>query len=122
MVKRAAALWPPTRRGAWFECARRAGFTPPLSLLELLRRRGRIRAEDLARLDLAEPIDLHEVKRAWLSALDSVEPFVASRSAEELGCLYFSASMRAFVDPRQATDAVRHFGRPGGVLPRIAES
>jgi hypothetical protein len=28
---------------------------------------------------------------------------------------------RSFVDPRNAADAVPHFGRPGGVLPRIAE-
>lgn len=103
----------------WAACGKDPGFTP-LSLLELLRRRGKIRAEDLARLDLAEPLDLHEVKRAWLAALDAVEPFVASRPAGEIGCLYHSASKRAFVDPRDAADAVPHFGRPGGVLPRIA--
>jgi len=105
----------------WAACGKDPGFTP-LSLLELLRRRGKIRGEDLARLDLAGPVDLHEAKRAWLAALDSVEPFVASRPTEELGCLYYSGSMRAFVDPRQAKDAAPHFGRPGGVLPRIAES
>jgi len=105
----------------WAACGKDPGFTP-LSLLELLRRRGTIRAEDLARLDLSEPIDLHAMKRAWLEALDSVEPFVASRPPEEIGCLYHSASRRAFVDPREVTDAVPHFGRPGGVLPRIADS
>jgi hypothetical protein len=105
----------------WAACGKDPGFTP-LSLLELLRRRGRVRAEDLARLELAEPLELHEVKRAWLAALDSVEPFVASRPAEEIGCLYHSASTHAFVDPRQVVDAVPHFGRPGGVLPRIADS
>jgi hypothetical protein len=105
----------------WAACGKDPGFTP-LSLLELLRRRGRIHAEDLARLDLSEPLDLHTVKRAWLTALDSVEPFVASRPAEEIGCLYYSPSVRAFVDPRQAIDALPHFGRPGGVLPRIADS
>jgi len=102
----------------WAACGKDPGFTP-LSLLELLRRRGRVRAEDLARLDLAEPIDLHAMKRAWLEALDSVEPFVAARPAEEIGCLYYSASQRAFVDPGEWGDAVPHFGRPGGVLPRI---
>lgn len=70
----------------------------------------------------AEPIDLHDLKCAWLAALDSVESFVASRPAEELGCLYYSAAMHAFADPRHAADAAPHFGRPGGVLPRIAES
>ena len=104
----------------WAACGKDPGFTP-LSLLELLRRRGRVRAEDLARLDLAEPTDLHATKRAWLAALDSVEPFVATRPPEQIGCLYHSASRGVFVDPRDATDAVPHFGRPGGVLPRLPD-
>jgi hypothetical protein len=70
----------------WAACGKDPGFTP-LSLLELLRRRGRVRAEDLARLDLVEPIDLHALKGAWLEALDSVEPFVASRPPEEIAGL-----------------------------------
>ena len=102
----------------WAACGKDPGFSP-LSLLDLLRRRGRIRAEDLARLDLVEPVDLHATKGSWLEALDSVEPFVASRPPDEVGCLYHSASRRAFVDPREVADAVPHFGRPGGVLPRI---
>ena len=105
----------------WAACGKDPGFTP-LSLLELLRRRGRIRSEDLARLDLAVPVDLRDAKRAWLQALDSVEPFVASRPAGEIGCLYYSPSARAFVDPRDVADAVPHFGRPGGVLPRVVAS
>jgi hypothetical protein len=105
----------------WAACGKDPGFTP-LSLLELLRRRGRIRQEDLARLDLSEPLDLHATKCAWLEALGSVGPFVTSRPAEQIGCLYYSFSRRSFVDPREATDAVPHFGRPGGVLPRVLES
>ena len=105
----------------WAACGKDPGFTP-LSLLELLRRRGRIRAQDLERLDLAESVDLPSIKNSWLEALDSVEPFVASRPSEEIGCLYYSASQREFVDPREVTDAVPHFGRPGGVLPRVTDS
>jgi hypothetical protein len=104
----------------WAACGKDPGFTP-LSLLELLRRRGRIRAEDLARLDLAEPVDLQSLKREWLDALDSVEPFVQSRPSDEIGCLYYSASQKRFVDPREVSDAVPHFGRPGGVLPRVVD-
>lgn len=104
----------------WAACGKDPGFTP-LSLLELLRRRGRIRGEDLARLDLAESVDLHSMKESWLEALDSVEPFVASRPPEEIGSLYYSAAQREFVDPREVTDAVPHFGRPGGVLPRVVD-
>jgi hypothetical protein len=105
----------------WAACGKDPGFTP-LSLLELLRRRGRVRAEDLQRLDLAAPVDLHATKQAWLGALDSVGAFVSARPPEEIGCLYYSVSQRAFVDPREASDAVPHFGRPGGVLPRVTDS
>ena len=104
----------------WAACGKDPGFTP-LSLLELLRRRGRVREEDLARLDLAVPIDLQALKQEWLEALDSVETFVTSRPPEEIGCLYYSASRRDFVDPREVSDSIPHFGRPGGVLPRIAD-
>jgi len=104
----------------WAACGKDPGFTP-LSLLDLLRRRGQVREEDLARLDLAEPVDLHVLKRAWLQVLDSVAPFVESRPPGEMGCLYYSATNEKFVDPREAADAIPHFGRPGGVLPRVVE-
>lgn len=104
----------------WAAPGKDPGFTP-LSLLELLRRRGRVTSEDLARLDLAAPVDLRELKQEWLAALDSVEPFVESRPADEIGCLYYSPSRRAFVDPCEVGDAVPHFGRPGGVLPRVKD-
>ena len=104
----------------WAACGKDPGFTP-LSLLELLRRRGRVRPEDLTRLRLATSIDLQQLKTEWLDALDSVEPFASSLPAEEIGCLYYSSSRRAFVDPRQVPDALPHFGRPGGVVPSIGE-
>ncbi len=105
----------------WAACGKDPGFTP-LSILELLRRRGRVRSEDLDRLDLTVAVDLQWLKSAWLEALDSVEPFVTSCPLDEIGCLYYSASHREFVDPRNAPDAVPHFGRPGGVLPRVVAS
>lgn len=58
----------------------------------------------------------------WLEALDSVEPLVTALPAAEIGCLYYSRERLAFVDPRGVPDAVAHFGRPGGVLPRIADA
>lgn len=104
----------------WAACGKDPGFTP-LSLLDFLRRRGRVRTEDLARLHLAAPINLQTLKSQWHEALNTVEPFVSSRPAEEIGCLYYSASRQAFVDPSEANDAQPHFGRPAGVLPRIDE-
>ena len=104
----------------WAAVGKDPGYAP-LSLLEMLRRRGKVRPEDLAHLDLAAPVDLVQLKSTWISALQEAEDFVLSRPPAETGCLYFSASKRQFVSPGPADvgDAVPHFGRPGGVLPRL---
>jgi hypothetical protein len=106
----------------WAAVGKDPGFSP-LSLLELLRRRGRVREEDLARLHLSEPVDLKELKAAWLAALEEADAFVRGRPPEEAGCLYYSASLGRFVDPDRpgAGPVERHFGQPGGVLPRVIE-
>jgi hypothetical protein len=104
----------------WAAVGKDPGFSP-LSLLELLRRRGRLRPEEVARLHVAEPLDLREMKEEWLSALEGADAFVRNRPAEEAGCLYYSPGQQDFVDPNrdEITDAVPHFGRPGGVLPQV---
>lgn len=109
----------------WAAVGKDPGFSPP-SLLEQLRRAGRFRPEDLARLDLVRPFDLQEGKRKWLGALAAAEAFVAERPAEEVGCLYYSPARRGFGQPEPGTDLesqgmVTHFGRPGGVLPRPSD-
>jgi hypothetical protein len=102
----------------WAAVGKDPGYTPGL-LLELLRRRGKVRPEDLNRLHLTEPVDLHELKRAWLDALEQSSAFVRSRPPDELGCLYYSRSLGKFVQPGDESDIVPHYGRPGGVLPVI---
>jgi hypothetical protein len=106
----------------WAAAGKDPGFSPG-SLLELLRGRGRLRPEDLMRLHLAQPLDVKEVKARWLDALASAEHFIASRPPEEAGCLYFAPSLQRFVDPgaNEEATAVPHYGRPGGVLPRLVE-
>jgi hypothetical protein len=97
-----------------------------LSLLELIKRRGRYRAEDFARLHLAEPFDLRAAKGTWLEALADAERFARERPPEEHGCLYYSTPQGRFVIPEPgrslASDGiVLHFGAPGGVVPRMAD-
>lgn len=106
----------------WAAPGKDPGFSP-LSLLELLRRRGRIRAEDLARLHLAEPVDLQELKVEWLAALDGADAYVRRRPPEEAGCLYYATQRHRFVDPDEpgTGPVVPHYGAPGGVLPRILD-
>jgi hypothetical protein len=97
----------------------------PLSLLELLNRRGRYHEEDFERLQLTEPFDLARARREWLGMLEAADSFAKLRPPEELGCLYYSHADRRFVVPRpditlDQQHVSLHFGRPGGVVPRVA--
>ncbi len=109
----------------WAAAGKDPGFTP-LSLLELLKRRGRYHPEDFARLHLAEVFDLVAAKQLWLQALEDAEAFVRGRPPDEAGCLYYHQRERRFVVPAagQALETqgiVPHFGAPGGVVPRVAD-
>jgi hypothetical protein len=110
----------------WAAVGKDPGFTP-LSLLELLKRRGRYRPEDFARLNLTEPFDLVTAKQTWLDALAETEAFARARPPEEIGCLYYATNKDAFVMPNahqslRDQGIVLHFGAPDGVLPRIADA
>ena len=110
----------------WAAVGKDPGLTP-LSLLELLKRRGRYRPEDFTRLHLAAAFDLPAARAAWVVALADAEAFVRQRPPGEYGCLYYSAAQQRFVQPesdRSLDDQgmVPHFGTPGGVLPRMADA
>ncbi len=108
----------------WAAAGKDPGFTP-LSLLALLRRRGKYQPEEFQRLQLTRPIDLPALKSDWLEALAAAEKFVRSSPPEEVGCLYFSKGVDRFVEPdlsRTDKKVIPHFGRPGGVLPKISEN
>jgi hypothetical protein len=109
----------------WAAVGKDPGFTP-LSLLELLKRRGRYNPEDFKRLHLASPFDLNEAKMIWLTALEQAEIFARDRPAEEVGCLYYHMQEKRFVLPRSEVSLaqqgiVTHFGVRGGVLPRLTD-
>ena len=112
----------PLGAGCWAAAGKDPGFTP-LSLLELLKRRGRFRSEEFARLLLTEPFDAIATKEKWLSALDTAGEFVRARPSAELGCLYWSIRVEGFVMPRPDEPVgellLPHFGRPGGVVPQV---
>lgn len=110
----------------WAAVGKDPGLTP-LSLLELLKRRGRYRPEDFERLHLLHAFDLFQAKEAWLAALEDAEAFVRERPPEEIGCLYYSVRREHFVVPRSDATLARqeirlHFGAPGGVLPQLTDS
>ena len=109
----------------WAAVGKDPGFTP-LSLVEFLRRRGRHRPEEVARLHMAVPFDPVVSKKLWLDALDDAEAFARSGPTEEVGCLYYSRELDGFTVPDRDRDLasqglVQHFGAPGGVLPRVLD-
>jgi hypothetical protein len=107
----------PLGASCWAAAGKDAGFTLAM-LLDLLRRRGRHRPEDFARLHLTEAVDLPKLKLRWMAALDGAEQFLATRDPGEVGCLYYSRSPGRFVEPRFADDdVVPHYGCPGGTTP-----
>jgi hypothetical protein len=104
----------------WAASGKDPGYTPVL-LSSLLRRRGRYRPEDFARLHLHLSLDLPHLKQKWLQALEEADAFILARPPDELGCLYYSKREERFVaDFEQGDpDVVPHYGRPGGVLPAL---
>ena len=109
----------------WAAVAKDPGFTPA-SLIEQLKRRGRYQPEEVSRLTLAAPLDLVKAKTAWRAALSDADKFIRERPHEEVGCLYYSPSRDCFVAPSPGISLkeqglIPHFGRPEGILPRVAE-
>jgi hypothetical protein len=116
----------PLAAACWAAVGKDLGLTP-LSLLELLKRRGHYRTEDFERLNLVEKFDLVGAKETWLAALTEADAFVRERSQEEYGCLYYSTREQRFVLPKSEIslaerEVVPHFGKPSGVLPRVADA
>lgn len=74
------------------------------------------------RFGVAIPVEL---KAWWLQALADADTFVRRRPPAEAGCLYYDTVLKTFVAPKVDEEVgdgrriVLHFGRPGGVLPRL---
>jgi hypothetical protein len=102
----------------WAAVGKDPGFTP-LSLLDIIRRRGKYRPEDFARLDLVEKVDLIAIKTLWIAAIEDAENFIHSRGSSEIGVLYFSISQAKFIMPTLTDQVILHYGRPGGILPKF---
>ena len=106
----------------WAAVGKDPGFTP-LSLLELLKRRGKFQEVDFKRLKLNRDIDIKELKLSWLNKIEEAESFISSRDPKEVGCLYYSKIKKTFIDPTtQVKDSyVLHYGKPGGVVPKVTD-
>lgn len=106
----------PLGAACWAAAGKDPGFTP-WSLLELLKRRGRVRPEEIARLAMTEPFDVIAAKEHWLSALDVAHRFVQGRPPAELGVPLLVNHGRTICDAGAGCanfgDAVAAFRSPG---------
>jgi hypothetical protein len=103
----------------WAACGKDPGFNPQ-SLLELIKRRGRVRPEDLSRLMLSKEIDLNNLKKKWLSMIEEAEDLIRWLPLDQVGCLYYNKTLKKFVTPDKSfIDTVPHFGRYTGVSPTL---
>ena len=107
---------------AWAACGKDPGYTPEF-LLEHAARHVAYTQDDLDRLALREPLDLRELKKRWLAALDRARTLVAVLPPDEVGCLYVGPH-RNPVAPNPASDGfrslIRHWGRVRGAWPSIS--
>jgi len=102
----------------WAACGKDRGVNPVM-LLDLLSRKGRLRQENLHRLDLNGPFDLAREVPAFREALTRGREWVETRPMEETGCLYRRTEGGAFFAPIPGDEYEIHAGAPGGVLPVI---
>lgn len=106
----------------WAACGKDQGFTPR-SLLDFANRHMKFRAEDLARENLARPIDLMQLKEAWLKAVDQAETLFARLPLAEVGCLYLTPSFQPITPDPASPDfpaLIRHYGSIRGAWPVVA--
>jgi hypothetical protein len=106
---------------AWAACGKDPGYSPAF-LLDHAGRHVRYTQDQLDRLNLRDPLNVRELKRQWLAAVEQAHRLVEVLPETDLGCLYV-ASDGAPVTPDPATSSFRvlrrHFGSVRGAWPSI---
>lgn len=106
---------------AWAACGKDPGYTPEF-LLDQSARHTAYTQTEIDHLNLREPLDIRNLKRKWINALDSALHLVSALPPEEVGCLYLDANeIPVTPDPASAvfTSLRRHTGKINGAWPTI---
>ena len=107
----------------WASSGKDPGVNPFMILREC-QRTTHFRPEQFRELQLATPLDLQQLKKAWIEASREAERLLNLLPAEEVGCLYLDATGKPVTpDPESAEFPTlrRHFGSVRGAWPVIRE-
>ena len=107
---------------AWAACAKDPGYTPQF-LLDYACRHVAYTQEDLDHLSLREPLDLGEMKRRWLAAMEEARTTVAALPPEEVGSLYLGPDGQPQTPDATSSrfrQLTRHTGRVRGAWPTVS--
>ncbi len=105
----------------WAACGKDPGYTPTF-LLEQAAQHVAYSQADVDRLSLREPLVITSMKKSWLAARGEAQGLVESLPAQEIGCLYLNASMKAVTpDPSDPAfgELTRHHGTVRGAWPVV---
>jgi hypothetical protein len=106
----------------WAACGKDPGFTPDF-LLDHAARHVAYTRQDIDRLELREPLDIHELKRKWIGAAEDARELITKLPPEEAGCLYLNADgnpVNPDITSAEFFALTRHQGSLRGAWPVIS--
>lgn len=106
---------------AWAACGKDPGYSPAF-LLDHASRHVAYTQDDIDRMSLRERMDVKDLKRAWLTALEQSHELIDALPASDIGCLYLTSDGTPITPDPTISDfnsLVRHFGSVRGAWPSI---
>lgn len=106
---------------AWAACGKDPGYTPPF-LLNQANRNACYTQAQLDQISLSKKLDIKDLKRNWLKALEESRELVNRLPASEIGCLYLSSDGKPVTpdpDSSEFDNLKRHFGSLRGAWPTV---
>lgn len=107
---------------AWAACGKDPGYTPSF-LLDHAGRHVAYTQDHLDRLSVRVPLDLMDLKRQWLTAVEQGQKLFDSLPVSDLGCLYLTpegSPVTPAISDRGFSTLRRHFGSVHGAWPSIS--
>ncbi|MBN1899701.1 nucleotidyl transferase AbiEii/AbiGii toxin family protein [Candidatus Sumerlaeota bacterium] len=107
---------------AWAACGKDPGYSPAF-LLDHAGQHVAYAQDDIDRLSLNEKMNIYDLKREWLTALERSYELINSLPASDIGCLYLTPEGTPITPDPESPDfkgLARHFGSVRGAWPSIS--